>query len=167
MAVCRRGESCPRTERTGHQATCAWQRPHESLQKMCIASAFSRRDSIANFKQRTKPHFCSLKAKTENTWIRRIGWLVAKNPDGPRRLFATVGDSLQIRAESKVPCTRVRYVSDLGYVSKTQTRYTPSYDSQCNTLSTPSGISRKKLKKLRKSCGKVAEKLRDLLSEFC
>ena len=25
----------------------------------------------------------------------------------------------------------------------------------------------KKLKKLRKSCGKVAEKLRDLLSEFC
>ena len=26
------------------------------------------------------------------------------------------------RAESKVPCTRERYVSDLGYVSKTQTR---------------------------------------------
>ena len=40
---------------------------------------------------------------------------------------------MQARAESKVPCTRVRYVSDLGYVSKTQTRYTPSYDSQCNT----------------------------------
>ena len=38
------------------------------------------------------------------------------------------------RAESKVPCTRVRYVSDLGYVSKTQTRYTPSYDSHCKTL---------------------------------
>ena len=42
--------------------------------------------------------------------------------------------SVWARAESKVPCTRVRYVSDLGYVSKTQTRYTPSYDSQCNTL---------------------------------
>ena len=41
---------------------------------------------------------------------------------------------IKTRAESKVPCTRVRYVSDLGYVSKTQTRYTPSYDSQCNTL---------------------------------
>ena len=39
------------------------------------------------------------------------------------------------KAESEVPCTpRVRYVSDLGYVSKTQTRYTPSYDSQRNAL---------------------------------
>ena len=38
------------------------------------------------------------------------------------------------RAESKVPCTRVRYVSDLGYVSKTQTHYTPSCDSHCKTL---------------------------------
>ena len=38
------------------------------------------------------------------------------------------------RAESKVPCARVRYVSDVGYVSKIQTRYTPSYDSQCNKL---------------------------------
>ena len=34
-------------------------------------------------------------------------------------------------------------------------------------LSTPSGILRKKMKQLRESCGKVAEKLRDLLSEFC
>ena len=36
-------------------------------------------------------------------------------------------------AESKVPCTREGYVSDLGYVSKTQTRCTPSYDSQGKT----------------------------------
>ena len=52
-----------------------------------------------------------------------VDWQAAKN-------IVTSGS----RAESKVPCTRVRYVSDIGYVSKTQTRYTPSYDSQCKTV---------------------------------
>ena len=35
-------------------------------------------------------------------------------------------DVIGFRAESKVTCTRVRYVSELRYVSKIKTRYTPS-----------------------------------------
>ena len=42
MAVYRRGESCPHIKRTDHQATCAWQSQHESLQTMRITNTFCK-----------------------------------------------------------------------------------------------------------------------------
>ena len=80
-----------------------------------------------------------------------IACKMAKNPlkidvhFGQKAVYAaSKGESLYIvaqclyivvrdRAESKVTCTRVRYVSDLRYVSKIQTRYTPTYHLQWKT----------------------------------